>query len=205
MAKLTMMIREGLAKEALRHRFSDEVEAYVAERVAFAAEVYNDLYRKSEREKIDALPAGWLPEVNCISAQFGEAGSAYETVLFSGGVYGTFSKFRKKSNERQVEITKRVLSKHTRNAVKVYPNDHRLSVRYRAIKASGKDLGERIDAAQRQIEAALHSVTTLPALLKAWPEIEPFTARYFSLPTKLPAIPVSKLNEIFKLPVKTAA
>lgn len=203
--RLTNYIRETLALEIMRHRFADEIEAFVAARKSFASDVYDDLYRKAEREKIDALPSGWLPEANSISVQFGDTSSSYATLSFSGSVHGTFSRLRKKSTEKTETIDRRFLSKHVRHCAKVYAPDHRLSVRYQTLQAASKDLGERISAAEKQAEAAVNSVTTLPALLKAWPEIEPFTQSFFANPTKLPAIPVGRLNEIFKLPVKKAA
>jgi hypothetical protein len=203
--RLTNYIRETLALEIMRHRFSDEIEAFVTSRKSFASDVYDDLYRKVEREKIDALPAGWLPETNLISVQFGDTGAAYASLYFNGGVYGSFNKLRKKSTDKIENINRRVLSKHNNHCAKVYAPDHRLSVRHQALISASKDLGERISAAEKQANAAINSVTTLPALLKSWPEIEPFTQRFFSNPTKLPAIPVGKLNEIFKLPVKKAA
>lgn len=205
MTKLTNMIRESLALEVLRHRFSDEIEKFVADRVSFAGDVYEDVYRKADREKMAALPDGWLPIAMAISAQFGDLSSSYENVSFGGGVHGTLHKLRKQSGKRNEIINLRVLEKHRSGCAKRYANDHRLSVRYQALKGAGKDLLARIEAAERQIDAALGSVTTLPGLLKAWPEIEPFTKRYFTQPAKLPAIPVSALNEMFKLPVKQAA
>jgi hypothetical protein len=178
--RLTNDIRDSLAREILRHRFSDEVDAHIGAKVAFAGEVYCDIYRKSDRDKMDAMPNGWLPENSALSAQFG-ASSAYDTVYFSGHVDTTLRRCRKKTDKPTSPIQKRVLEKHRIGCAKVYAADHKICIRREALIAAEKDLASRISAAEAQANAALASVTTLPA------------------------IPVSKLNEMFKLPVAEAA
>lgn len=204
MTKLTISIRESLASAVLRHRFSVEVEKFIGDKAAFAREVYEDVYKKSDREKMAALPEGWLPTSNSMGIQFGEHGSTYEALSFSGSVHGMLSKLRAADGKSAKSVDFRVFEKHRHACVKQYTNDHKLSTKYHAIKAAGTDLLTRVNTAEKQIEAALNSVTTLPALVKAWPEIEPFTKRYFAAPSKLPTIPVSALNAMFKLPVKQA-
>jgi Nucleotide modification associated domain 5 len=203
--RLTTLIRENLADQVLRHRFADEAEKLVADRVKFATEVYEDIYRKPDRDKMMVLPDGWLPAGLLIAVQFGDLGSSYENVTFDGRLHGTINRIRKIPTKPAETIYRRILEKHRSGCAKKYADDHRLSLRYQALKVAARDLQTRIEAAEKQIEAALNSVTTLPALLKAWPEIEPFTKRYFVEPSKLPALPVRTLNEMFKLPVGKAA
>lgn len=202
MTKLTISSRDILTIAVLRHRFEAEVNELVAAKRDFAETVYNDVYSKSAREKMSSLPDGWLPTSQSISAQFGD-GSRYDTMNFSGGVYGLLSKvLTKQSDDR---VFKLVTSRHCHGCAKVYPTDHKLSVRYTALKAREDDLKSRIKAAESQAKVALHNVTTVGALIKAWPEIEPFTRKLSGVVAKLPAIPTSELNKTFKLPAEKIA
>lgn len=202
--RLTSHIRDQIAKSVLTHRFSDEINALIAERSAFAEDVYNDVYRKADREKMAALPAGWLPEVDSLTAQFGEGVYSYATIPLNGEIYGSLRAYR--NGPKPVEsVRRRSFNKHSRGCCKVYPADHRLSSRYDKIESAEKDLAKRIRETEQQVVAALASTSSVSVLLKAWPEIEPFAKHFIATPAKLPAIPVESLNETLGLPVAEAA
>lgn len=202
--RLTSHIRDQIAKSVLTHRFSDEINALIAERSAFAEDVYNDVYRKADREKMAALPAGWLPEADSLTAQFGEGVMSYAAIPFNGDIYNGFRTYRKGSKPVE-SVRRRSFNKHCRGCWKVYPADHRLSLRYEKIESAERDLARRIRETEQQVVAALASTSSVSVLLKAWPEIEPFAKHFITTPVKLPAIPVETLNETLGLPVAEAA
>jgi hypothetical protein len=202
--RLTVASREQIAAAVLRHRFTDEVETLVKDRSALADDVYNDVYRKADRDKILALPDGWLPESKSIIAKFGEVDRHYAEIGFDGGLYGKLLCLRKKV-ERRDDLSRRILWKHHGRCWKVYPSDHRLTARFVTLCDRQEDLQRRVREGEAQINSALANVSTVAALLKAWPEVEPFVKPLGAAPVKLPAISIKTLNETFRLPVAEAA
>jgi hypothetical protein len=204
--RLTNDNRERIAFAVLKHRFAAEVAELVRDRAAFADDVYNDIYRKADRDRIDALPEGWLPTTTGITAKFGEHSAGYETIQFDGSLRsGTLSRFHTKPKSRTLGIWRRIVTKHQHGCSKVYDPGHKLAKRQDELRVRQVTLEQIVLESQKQIEAALNSVTTASALVKAWPEMEPFVKPYMTATPNLPSIPASKLNEIFKLPVSEAA
>lgn len=203
--RLTLDIRERVGHKVLCHRYGADVEALVRDRAAFAEDVYNDVYRKADRERMAALPDGWLPTSSVATAKFGEHGSGYAQLDFDGGFNGPLLGFRAQAPKPHRHIAFRILAKHINGCWKAYAPDHKLSLRHQELYERKATLEQTVKQAERQIEAALQSVTTVAALVKAWPEMEPFVRPLISEPSQLPSIPVSKLNEMFKLPVAEAA
>lgn len=205
MTRLTNDMRDALALAVMHHRFGDEVKELMAVKGEFAEAVYNDVYTKATREKMAALPDGWLPTRQDISAQFGD-GSRYDSLRFDGCVYGVLAELKdpakKDEDSRSFKI---VLYKHAHGCAKAYEPTHKLATRYLALKEREDDLKTRVRAAKAQAKTALNSVSTMASLLKAWPEIEPFARSFNGVQAKLPAIPISALNAIFKLPVQKIA
>lgn len=197
--RLTNDLRDTIATDILRHRFNEQVDALIADRAALADAVYNDIYRKADREKMEALPKGWLPEETNIGVQFGAPGSRYESLEFSGQFYGKLSALRAKREDERV--TRRVPHKHRSGCVKVYEEAHKLAIRHQEIDARQSALMAEYDAASRQTKAALVSVSTIKRLIEVWPEVAPFAARHEDAPRQLPAVPTEKLNEMLGLPV----
>lgn len=85
---------------------------------------------------------------------------------------------------------------------KVYETHSPLALEYEELRAEVVELNSAVSKAERSANSALSQVTTINALVKNWPEVEPFIPLYALNPEKntLPAIQTSKLNEIFKLP-----
>jgi hypothetical protein len=204
--RLTNEIRERVALAVLRHRFAGDVSALVRDRAAFAEDVYSDIYRKADRERMEALPEGWLPTSVAVTAKFGEHSSGYETIQFDGSIRsGTLCRFHNRPSSRSLGIWRRIPNKHQHGCSKVYDPSHKLAKRQEELRVRQTTLEQLVLESQKQIEAALNSVTTASALVKAWPEMEPFVKQYMTASPNLPSIPASKLNEIFKLPVSEAA
>ncbi|QUS39522.1 hypothetical protein RPMA_12270 [Tardiphaga alba] len=203
--RLTNDIREQISLAVLRHRFSAEVNELMALRAGLADDIYNDFYRKADRDKIDALPDGWLPKSTSVSAKFGEHGSGYSQIEFTGRFTGMLNKLRPQPHKTINEVARRVLIKHQHTCWKVYEAGHKLSIRHDKLRDAVSDLESRVRVCEKQIEQALNSVTTAAALVKAWPEVAPFVAAIIPEERKAVALPVAALNEALKLPVKKAA
>lgn len=204
--RLTSGMRLSLGVAVMRHRFSDEIEKLISDRATFAADVYDDVFKKWDRELMASLPGGWLPEVQKVNAQFGESGSTFAQICFDGRIEGeVFARLRSQKKERTVATLRPVPNNKEHGCWKTYPDDHRISRRWTVLGKRFNTLCENIAAAQQQVDAALASATTVAALLKQWPEIEPFTKQICVESAKLPAIASSTLNATFKLPIKEAA
>lgn len=197
--RLTNDLREVIADAVLRHRFTEQVDALIADRATLADAIYNDLYRKSDREKMEALPKGWLSEEPNIGVQFGSSGCRYENIEFGGQFYGKLGALRTKHEDERVY--RRVPDKHRSGCAKVYEDAHKLSVRHQELEDRLSAMKADFDAAHRQTMAALASVNTIKSLIKAWPEVEPFAAKFEDAPRHLPSVPTAKLNEMLGLPV----
>lgn len=197
-ARLTKQIREAITKAALTHRFRDEVNALIDAKADFGRAVYDDLYKKADRQKMAELPAGWLPENDGVGIQFG---TSFSRVYFSGCVYGSI--MRATDYKRSDNL--RLLSKHASGCAKVYDAVHKLSATHEGLRSREGDLKAAYDGAERQMTAALNAVTTVKRLIETWPEIAPFAAKYETEAPYLPALPTSQLNRILDLPVSEAA
>lgn len=200
--RLTNTTRDQITSAVLTHRFREPVDALIADRAAFAEEVYNDVYRKADREKMAALPKGWLPETNAIGVQFGDQ-SGYVSLYFGGHFYGRLRSVRTPGDEKQIE--RRAFSKNVHGCVKVYDADHRLAVKHTALDRRYTELKAEFEAAERQVKAALDSATTVNRLVEMWPEVEPFVRPLGTPSPKVPAIPTDQLNKLLDLPVSEAA
>lgn len=200
--RLTVSIRERIANDLLTHKFSAAIGALIADRAAHAHDVYCDIYSKSDRAKMDALPAGWLPESNRIGVQFGSSGRSYVELSFSGAVYGEVNKYRKGTMKHG---DRRIISKHVHGCAKVYADDHPLAKAKADLDSKFDDLKTSVSEAAKQVNAALASATTIKRLVEAWPEIEPFARAHEATPPNLPAVPTDRLNKLLDLPVSEAA
>jgi hypothetical protein len=203
--RLTSNLREQISLAVLRHRFSAEVGELMAERAALADDIYNDVYRKADRDRIDSLPDGWLPKSVCATAQFGESRSSYQQINFSGSMSGMLHKLRPEPHKTLNEASRRVPSKHQYGCWKVYEATHKLAIRHDKLRDAVSDLESRVRVCEKQIEQALNSVSTATALVKAWPEVAPFVSAIVPVERQAVALPVATLNDMLKLPVKKAA
>ena len=199
MTRLTKDIREAVCTEMLQHRFSDTAKKLVLDKVKFAEKVYNDVYSKSDRTKMDSLPDGWLRKDRGIYVQFG-TGKGYCLLSFSGHLTGDLYILARGWKDAP-DIYKRVLFKHYGNCAKMYAFDSKFTMDYQDLHNRQQDLLEEVKVAKKAINTALGSTTTVEALVKLWPESEPFLRTYMNTIPKVPSIPTSQLNNLLDLPV----
>jgi hypothetical protein len=185
----------------MKHRYEATVAALIEEKTAFAIKVYEDLYSKSTRDKMSALPEGWLPSSDNVAVQFG---ASYERIYFNGYTHGKLISVIA-SEDRRRGGSLRLLGKHAHGCAKVYDATHALSVAHSKLDAKERDLKTEFEATRRQLEAALNAVTTTKRLIETWPEIAPFASKFDDEKPQLPALPTEQLNKILDLPVAEAA
>jgi len=197
--RLTKDIRESIAKALVVHRFTAQITKLYADNAALALAVYNDAYSKADREKMMALPNGWLPEVDTISAYFG---TSYTTVNVNGKVYGDLARIVSADKNA---ATFRVQSRHKGACLKKYDAIHKFSAEYDRLQGVKSDLTTAVDTARRSALAAMAAVGTVKRLIEVWPEIAPFASKFEGERPQLPALQTDKLNELLDLPVAEAA
>jgi len=198
MTRLTNILRESIAKAVLTHRFQEDIANLTSDRAALADDVYCDIYSKTTREKMGALPKGWLTESNSIGVQFGENSRSYENLTFNGEFWGRIGKYCPVPSR---EDRRRVFATHGHGCVKVYTEDHELSRQHAELMARHDDLKTTVELAERQVSAALASASSISRLISLWPEVEPFAGPFDVKPEKLPAVPTDVLNKLLELPV----
>lgn len=200
-ARLTTSIRNAIANAVMKHRYEATVSALIDEKAAFAVNVYEDLYSKSTRDKMNALPEGWLPSSDNVAVQFG---ASYERIYFNGYTYGKLVSVIA-SEDRRKDGGLRLLGKHAHGCAKVYDATHPLSIAHSNLESKERRLKTEFEETRLQVEAALNAVTTTKRLIETWPEIAPFASQFDDEKPQLPAIPTQQLNKILGLPVSEAA
>lgn len=197
--RLTKEIREAIAKDLVKHRFTEAVQALYQKRADLADAVYRDLYKASEREQMASLPAGMLPEMDELSVRFG---GSYTTIYFSGFMYGDLSKVVAVARNG---TSRRIFYKHKGGCAKDYDARHKLAIQHEEISGAAADLVKEVDAAHRAAIGAISKVGTVKRLMEVWPEVAPFARRFDTGPAQLPMIRTEQLNKILDLPVPEAA
>lgn len=198
MTRLTNSIRDQIIKAVLKHRFSDEITTIIKERSVLADAVYNDIFKKSDRDIMQSLPEGWLHNDGYLSVKIGEGGWGYINLNFNGSFSTHLNSIAGVSLET---IYKRVPNKQSRGCAAVYAETSKIGTQYRDICNKIETLEQTIKDAENQLSAALSKATSIANLIKSWPEIEPFTKAFAPVKSNLPAIPTAQLNSILDLPV----
>lgn len=203
--RLTKSLKEEIIKGLLAHKYLKSVEALCEKQKDFAHKVYNDVYSKAQREQMNKLPNGWLPTKLYVRVQFG-ASCNYAQLTFAGdkGLYD-FRKYFYVKAPKNIELV--IPYRDINSCSKRYENTDKLAEEYQTLKDEHDDLLNKVHEDERKAAGTIGSITTLKALLKAWPEIKPFVPDYALRAQKdnLPALPVKQLNKTFDLPVEEVA
>ncbi len=200
--KLTKDIRRAICSRILRHRFSPIAEELIEDQRSHAARIYKDVYPKGTLAKMEALPKGWLSMNTSLSVRFGEDNSSFVRVEFNG-MTGLLGYRLNGLLATRDAIKKPRLAKHKGVCAKVYPIEHTFSIEWEKLDQRRETLEDEYQDAIGTINVALSKVTTVGALVTAWPEVASF-AQSFE-PTLVPALPRETLNELLNLPVVEAA
>jgi len=205
--RLTVSMRSGIARALIEHRFHDDVERLIARRRELANAIFDHIVPAADQKRLAALPAGWVPERDDVKVQFGEASrDVTEYDLNGAGLYGALSRAYKGSvSTNHPSIHRRVPHKLYNCVMAVIDMTEQLWEVHETLKDDTKTLVKQIEDAEKQAAASLEAVSTVGALIKQWPEVEPFAAKYAVVTPNLPALPAERLNALFDLPVETPA
>lgn len=185
--------RDLVVRRLLIHAFREPADDLIRDMRSHALGVYQDLYTAGSRDKMSALPEGWLPTANNVEVRFGS--SSYLHLRFDGttNIGGSVHKVCTKREA----LFLRMLSRHIRRCAKVYDDDHALSSTWRGLVARRDALKKSIEEAEGRARAILNSVTTTNRLVEVWPEVKPYLDQPREV--KLPAVPVQEVNELLNL------
>lgn len=207
MAKLLVHTRDTIEERLLRNRFGPVVHSLATDYAALAVEVYNTVYPRAARDRMEALPAGWLSEVPGFMVRFGETGNRVETLNFDGrqNIYRDLARASDDKLMKDLpQVLRRIPYKDKGSVVAVFAEDDRHARIHAELTERLQTLAVQISTTRKEARTALDSFSSEASLLKGWPEVAPFMPKYVPAPN-LPALPRERLNAVLGLPLKEAA
>lgn len=205
MTRLTKTIREAIATAVLEHRYEAPVRALLLRAKEIGEELYNETYSPEIQAQMAAMPKGFLSQQNYLCVKLlGRNHNVYFGMNWGGELYG-FSHVP--HTERKVN-DRLIADRHHSRSWNSVDMSADLRRKLEFLNNDIKDHNEQYAKTNKQVQAALASVSTIKKLIEVWPEIEPFASPYLEdAPVKvnLPAIPVASLNAILDLPVNATA
>lgn len=176
--RLAVYMKDMIVVKLMAHAFKARRDALEKEKHDLGRAVYADVFPAAILKAVKKLPPNWISTDDDMCVKFG---GDFTRVSFG--------------EQRPVPATSRG------NAQKVYSAADPLCDRFRAYLQAKKTLDEDETKARGQANATLNSFTTVGALLKGWPEVEPFLTGIVKVPDRLPAVQPEILNSTFQLPV----
>lgn len=205
MARLTNDYRRQLLVAITRRTYQPKFEELLQEGKELADRVYNSVYPKKDRELMESLPSGWVPESDCVALNMdGELRCIY----WNGSLFGPYAwkavDRMPHPFDRPNDLERRIAYKHIWGRGRAQLKENAEEIRKDLIEFNDKleNLRDEYFDAWRRAEAVLNSVSTVGKLLKIWPEIAEFVPEEWYCPRKanLPSLPIAQLNEILDLP-----
>jgi hypothetical protein len=176
--RLAVYMKDRIVVELMAHAFKARRDALEKEKHDLGRAVYADVFPAAILKAVKKLPPNWISTDDVMYVKFG---GDFTRVSFG--------------EQRPVPSISRG------NAHTIYSATDPMCDRYRAYLLAKKTLDEDESKARKQASATLNSFTTVGALLKGWPEVEPFLQGIIKVPDRLPAVQVDVLNNTFGLPV----
>lgn len=178
MARLAQYMKDSIIQRAIAHAYGVRQEVLRKEKTELALEFYNDVYPADVREKMAALPEGFLRTSSTMKVSIGG-----------------------KTSLLDLSLSRRMCKRSEHNQHKVYDGAHPLSEKFWEFKCREEDLDAEIAKAKAGLKALLGSVSTVEALLKIWPEGEDFAGEYRGSKhsVSLPSVVVHDLNKMLNL------
>lgn len=192
--RLTKADRRKIVRQMLAHRFETTVLALVEREVSLARQVRLDTLGEKNIALMESLPKGWLLERTSICVNAGGRHLQLRTHVQSGASCGGWGVAVECGAPLRVPYDLKWRS---------YDADHPRAVELNAWAHDAETLTRQIREAGDKALAMLDSFVSIPKLLKAWPEIEPFIDIAASeAKANLPTIPIQTLNAAFDLSVE---
>lgn len=200
-AYLDQGLRAKIRTALLARKFNEEAEQLRVARAGLAFDLYQRLYDAPTRERMAALPEGWLPEQSELAV---ELGGTVRCVKFNGspsaGGYYAMRQFTQvPSTFRQIQ------AHHSHGVVLTLDGADPLTAACDRLEAAWVDLRERRDRLGAEVDATLAQFRTIATLVKDWPEVVPFLPERQQRTATAVAVPRARLNELLDLPVEAPA
>jgi hypothetical protein len=160
--RLTNQVREEILQKLLDKGFSAKKKEIEARRNELSIKVYNDVFSKKDRDLMQSLPQGWLPEISEMKVQFG----------------GTSSGVCQREFQTPVRMPYKHVYSCSTNVLKVYEDSHKFTIEHDKITDDTKVFCSERVKAEAQTKAVLYSCNTTKALKEAWPEISSIVEAY---------------------------
>lgn len=178
--RITQELRNAIVMHLLNHRFAKDRKAIKDRDNIFAAGVYTAAYSAKIRKQMDDLPDGWLGVASQLRFTIGN--TSYAVGLAN---------------------VVRILAVDQHGSVAKFKADSQVAVKWKQLTEDRQALSARERECRDEARATIGQFSTTTALVKAWPEIEPFLAKVgASTKTKnLPARIPADLNKKLDLPV----
>ena len=187
--RLTKEMREAVALKIIEDTIGKNDEKIEKRRNDFSVKVYNTIYPKTMRDKMYALPDGWLPESDSFMVQFGASSMGY--------------------CRRALTEKKRFLASHKHShsqCIAVYDDAHPLTKEHDEITKALYEQNEKKRDAYSKTMSILNSCHTTKQLKDLWPEVAKYIEGYEPKEERTTAIvPVTgELNALLGLKTKAA-
>ncbi len=178
--RITLELRNAIVTQLLNHRFAKERKAIKDRNNAFALSVYQAGYSAKIRKQMDDLPDGWLPVAGQIRFDLGNT-------RYSVGLSNVV---RIQANDQHASIAK-------------FKADSPVAAKWKQLTEDASALNSAERDCRDKARAAIGQFSTVAALVKGWPEVEPFLAKVgASIKTaKVPAVVPAELNKRLALPI----
>lgn len=206
MARLTNDYRRQLLVAITRRTYQPKFEKLLREGKELADRVYDSIYTVKDRELMASLPAGWLPECDCVALNM--SNGELHCIYWNGSLFGPYA-WKAVDRmpypfDRPNDVERRIAYKHIWGRGRAQLKENVEETEKDLIGFNGKleDLRNEYFNAWRRAEAILNSISTVGKLLKIWPEIAEFVPEewYCQRNANLPSLPIAQLNEILDLP-----
>lgn len=159
--RLTNQVRDEILKRIVDDQLRKQADKIAERRFSLSTKVYNDIYSKAMRDKMEELDNGWLPETTEFVVQFGGTSSG--------------------ACRRMLREKKRFLHKHVdsyNRTIKVYEDEHRFTKEHDEITREEDKLAEQFSKAKMQAKAVVYSCNTTKTLKEVWPEIADIVSEF---------------------------
>lgn len=163
--RLTNQVRDKILDDLLAKAFDPKEEKLQKRRFDLSSKVYNDVYTKKQRDKMQEMPEGWLPKVNSLSVQFGGAG-------------GDVCKRQFPEGEEVLVPYKDKGSWAGTNILKVYDHSHKLTIEHDNLTDDIEEFKSQKRTTEAEARTVIYSANTTKALKEAWPQIAKIVEKY---------------------------
>jgi len=199
--RLTSDIRNKVALDLLRYRFSDSLTELMNDRAEFAGRVYEEVIPLRNMHMLLQLPEGYAAGSDSIDLKFGQE---YVSLSFNGYFHVHPLPLRQLVLYRQ-PIIKPVPFKFLNGCAAVLCATHQLSIEYSRLEQRKTKLIEHCRQAYSVAKSTLERFNTRDQAVRHWPEIGPFLPEQRTKPGGgALVVPVLQLNATFNLPKEEA-